>query len=161
MLCAHTPNILRSRVGTSQGAGMGLMSSQTAQPRMSPDLSPASPPVRGLIEVQSLTCHCRALGDQAKQKGKGRWGRAQAEATAWARVSTGTATCCRLHARREVGRHCRETYSKLSRHPTLSSDQPVPRLQGPHMLPAPSCPRWVFLCSVGEGCSACRPREAG
>lgn len=42
--CDHIPNILRSPVGTSQEGGMGLMSSQTAQPRMSPDLSPAAPP---------------------------------------------------------------------------------------------------------------------
>lgn len=42
--CTHIPDPLRSPAGTSQGAGMGLMSSQTAQPRMSPDLSPAAPP---------------------------------------------------------------------------------------------------------------------
>lgn len=69
--CAHIPNILRSPVGTSQEAGMGLMSCQTAQPRMSPDLSPAAP-LHKSTEVQILARHCSALGDQAKQGGRGR-----------------------------------------------------------------------------------------
>lgn len=83
---------------------------------------------------------------------------AQAEAVAWARTSTGTATCTRLHARaaKELGDTAVKPLQLIPlKEGPLSSSLLPPRAR----CSSPRAPQ-VFLCSARfwgcPGCSACR-----
>lgn len=159
---APIPNPPGFPVGTPQGAEKSLGGSQLTQPRMSPDLSPAAP------------LHKRADGGpepSTASQGPGRLRQSGEKEEDEERhrqkqqPGPGLAQAQPHAAGFMQGENWGDTAGKPPQSqvgvPHFPQTSPSPSFGVPTCYPAPSCPGWVFLCSVGAGRSACGLGDAG